>query len=75
MDPLIKSKCIARQLQRPIGRLEAMIVPLAAGGRDSHGHPIERDDVMMERLVEAIGEARVALQEAQNTVAQWHAGA
>lgn len=70
-----ESRRIARLLNEPIGRLEALLVPIAAGGRDSHQHPIASEEALIERLSEAIGEARAAIEIAQNELARLHAQA
>jgi ribosome-binding protein aMBF1 (putative translation factor) len=64
------SQRIARLLSRPIGHLDAMVVPLSEGGRDGHGHHIGSEADLLERLSEGIGEARAALDLAQNELAR-----
>jgi hypothetical protein len=66
---------IARLLKEPVGRLDSIVVPLAAGGRDSHQHPIASEAALLERLSEAIGEARAAIEIAQNELARHYAQA
>lgn len=60
----------ARRLTAPVGRLDALLVPLAAGGSDSHGGNVCRDAAeLRERLVERLGEAKVAIEAALNDLA------
>ncbi len=63
------SRQIARQLSGPVGRLESLLVPLVAGGRDSHGQAIADEDALLASLRQVLGEARDAIELAHQELA------
>lgn len=65
---------LAKDLSKTVIRLNALVIPLAAGGRDSHDQRIGTDESVRESLSEALGDARVAIEIAQNRLAQGSVG-
>ena len=56
---------LCRRLAHPVGALDSVLVPVSAGGRDSHGQSCLNEGELRERLIESLGDARVAIEEAQ----------
>lgn len=52
---------LAKALHGPVGRLNALVVPLSQGGRDSHGHASLSADEAHKALRQSIDEAAKAL--------------
>lgn len=52
---------IARDLTPTITRLDALVTPLAHGGRDGHGTPIASQAELQQRLLAAVRDAQQAL--------------
>lgn len=59
---------MARRLEEPIRRLDALLVPIAHGFRDSNGIPVGGDEEFRGRFRVLLEEARVAILEAQEAV-------
>ena len=61
---------IASRLAQPIRMLDALIVPVAAGARDSNGQPYGDDMGWRRRLSEVIVWAKSAIETAQEELAR-----
>ena len=56
---------LASRLARPVGLLDCMIVPVAAGARDSNGQPYGNDATWRRQLTEALTMAQRAIETAK----------
>lgn len=59
---------VARRLEVPLRELSAMVVPMAAGGRDAHGCSVQMDDEIRGRLSLALQSAARAIREAEESL-------
>lgn len=61
---------MAKRSAEPIAALNAVLLPLAAGGRDGHGEDMARESDLVARLEEMIPAARRALDAAERRLLQ-----
>lgn len=61
---------IARALSQPVAELDALLVPLAHGARDSNGLNVGNDAEAHTRMVAAMDSCRIAFDNARIAIAK-----